>query len=133
MPSPPVETSATPAEDAPSAGAVKRPLGPDPIEAAPLPPLQAALLDELTLDRLFQEIAALPTSLEVIVKWAPREHTPDGRTSLTEAREALRDGRAFGLQLRYPLDGSLWFDTLMRIDGGVRLVRIAHPLPSSSR
>lgn len=93
----------------------------------PLPPLQTATLDEATLDRLFQEVAALPTPPEVIVKWAPREHTPDGKTTLAEAREALREGRAFGLQLRYSLDGSLWFDTLMRIDGGVRLVRIAHP------
>ena len=96
---------------------------------APLPPLQTATLDEDTLDRLFQDISALASPPEVIVKWAPCEHTPDDHTSLVEARRALGDGRAFGLQLRYRLDGALWFDTLLRTDGGVRLVRIAHPLP----
>ena len=121
-----VPTAAAPTE--PSARAVD----PSPAGEPPLPPLQTAILDEATLARLFHEIAALPRAPEVIVKWAPREHTPDARTSLAEARDALGDGRAFGLQLRYLLDGSLWFDTLMRVEAGVRLVRIAHPLPPSS-
>lgn len=100
----------------------------DPKDEPPLPPLQTAVLDAATLDRLFDDIAALRAPVEVIIKWAADRHTPDGKASPQEARAALDEGRAFGVQLRYPLDGSLWFDTLMRVERGVRLVRIAHPL-----
>lgn len=93
----------------------------------PLPPLQDTTLDEATLDALFLDVGALAELVAVVVR--PREGLARSvGASLEAAREALRSGEAAGVQLRYRLQGSEWWDTLMRVEGGVRLVRIEHPL-----
>jgi hypothetical protein len=93
----------------------------------PLPPLQETTLDEGMLDALFLDVGALGQLLSVVVR--PREGLArPTRPSLERAREALRSGEALGVQLRYRHQGSEWWDTLMPAPGGVRLVRIAHPL-----
>lgn len=99
----------------------------------PLPPVQTALLDAATFAQLLADVEALGGPLEVLVKWRPEEHTAARGPSLAEARSAVEQGRALGLQLRYTYQGCLWMDTLMRTEEGLRLVRIAHPLNASPR
>ncbi len=90
-----------------------------------LPDLQDATLDEETVDRLFEDVASGAELLEVVLKGSAEGLTPDPHeTSLTTARRALRDGAVFGVQLRYRFAGTEWWDTLIRMGGGVRLVRI---------
>lgn len=91
------------------------------------PMLQDVMLDEATLDRLFTDVAELATLLDVAVKGAPEDMTPPSTPrSLADVRAALREGRVFGVQLRYRYAGTEWWDTLMRTASGVRLVRIDH-------
>ncbi len=91
-----------------------------------LPKVQEAILDEATLDRLFFDVAHVAELLEVVTKGAPEAHAadPTAPDRLERAREALRAGRAFGVQLRYRFADTEWWDTLMRVPGGVKLVRI---------
>jgi hypothetical protein len=49
-----------------------------------------------------------------------------GPPSLELARNALAAGVASAVQLRYRFGGQEWWDTLVRIEGGVRLIRISH-------
>lgn len=87
--------------------------------------LQEAILDEPTLDRLFSDLELDGELLEIVYKGAPEEHAAEpGASELAKARAALRERRVFGVQLRY-LHGDIeWWDTLMVVPQGVRLVRI---------
>ncbi len=98
-----------------------------------LPPLQAALLDASTLQCLFEDLAAETSVDEILMKGAPSAYASGGPPSLAGALEALEQGEAVGVQIRYRYAGSAWWDTLLRTPGGVRLVRIEHPagLPHS--
>lgn len=87
--------------------------------------LQDAILDEATLDRLFDDVATSAELLEIAFKGGSEAMTPEPTAaSLASARRALRDGAVFGVQLRYRFAGTEWWDTLMPTRNGVRLVRI---------
>ncbi|WP_437629583.1 hypothetical protein [Sorangium sp. So ce854] len=96
----------------------------------PLPPLQEAVLDEATLDRLFLDIAGAAEIVSVSLKAGatvragglPRAE--GAGDELATARRALGDGTALGVQIRYRFGGSEWWDTLLRTPSGVRLVRV---------
>ncbi|WP_437520279.1 hypothetical protein WME79_26305 [Sorangium sp. So ce726] len=95
-----------------------------------LPPLQEAVLDEETLDQLFFDIAEAAELVSVSFKAGATARAGDlpragsGSGELALARRALRDGTALGVQIRYRFAGSEWWDTLLRIPSGVRLVRV---------
>lgn len=91
-----------------------------------LPDLHEAVLDDATLDELFADVANCTQISEVIAKHGTRQHTPDRSYTLDDARRMLLDGSVLGVQLRYTYEGDQWWDTLMRIPAGVRLVRIRH-------
>ncbi len=100
-----------------------------------LPPLQEGLLDERMVDDLFGDIAAGAELLEIVWKGGAEAHAgdPDTRSSLVAARTALRERTVFGVQLRYVHAGVEWWDTLMLVQGGTRLVRMNRnhlPVPS---
>ena len=93
-----------------------------------LPELHEGLLDAALLDALFADVEATGALLAVVLKRGRQADAARGRASLAEAREALRAGRALGVQLRYRHDGQEWWDTIMGAGSGTwRLVRIAHP------
>lgn len=90
-----------------------------------LPNLQDAMLDDATLDRLFEDLATSAQLLDVAFKGGAVSMTPEPTVaSLAIARQALRDGAVFGVQLRYRFGGTEWWDTLIKTASGVRLVRI---------
>lgn len=92
-----------------------------------LPTLQDAMLDDATVDRLFDDVASAAQLLEIVLKGSAEQVTPDPTaTSLVSARRALREGSVFGVQLRYRFAGTEWWDTLIATRAGVRLVRIDH-------
>lgn len=95
-------------------------------EDLPLPTLQETVLDDARLDDLFADVAREAELLEIVFKGGAEAHAPepDPRAPLAAARAALRDRTVFGVQLRYVHDGVEWWDTLMLVPGGTRLVRM---------
>ncbi len=91
-----------------------------------LPTINEAILDANTLSQLFEDVSRCTHLIEVIVKRGPRSQTPDATHTLDEARQMLEEGAAMGIQLRYSYDGAQWWDTLIRTQAGIRIVRIRH-------
>ena len=95
----------------------------------PQVPLHQAMLDDATVDQLFFDIANAATLIAVLQRAAAGRRA-DAATSSPEALDAAR--RAFaareiaGVQLRYRFGGEEWWDTLLRTEHGVRLIRISH-------
>jgi hypothetical protein len=92
-----------------------------------LPNLQDALLDDATVDALFHDVSSSTQLLEIVFKGSAEQMTPEpAEASLARARTALRERTVFGVQLRYRFGATEWWDTLIPMPGGVRLVRIDH-------
>lgn len=100
--------------------------GPDFEKPAPLPELQDAVLDGAAVEALFADLAEHTTIGEIILKGGPTERGRVVQPSLAEAAAALASGTVRGVQIRYLHEGREWWDTLMRVGDGVRLVRIEH-------
>lgn len=93
----------------------------------PLPQVLEGLLDAPTLAALFDDVGATGGLLGVVIKQGRQASPPRGASALGAARDALREGRATAVQLRYRHDGREWWDTVMTAGPGAwRLVRIAH-------
>ncbi|MDP1569243.1 MAG: hypothetical protein Q8L86_04500 [Vicinamibacterales bacterium] len=93
-----------------------------------LPPLYEAVLDADQLDALFADLAAQALPVEVVVRDRARQATagPRAATTLPEARALLVPGAIRAVQLRYPWDGAVWWDTLTPVAAGFRLIRVRH-------
>jgi hypothetical protein len=102
-------------------------VAPDTGGALDLPPLQRALLDEATLNQLFLDVAEAAELIDIAIKRGDEMHATEEPPSLEQARDALVRGKAFGVQLRYRYRGTEWWDTLMRTEAGVCLVRFERP------
>lgn len=88
--------------------------------------LQQADLDPATLAALFDDIATYTQVIGALLKGAPTSYAPDQLVDLPTARTLLQAGTVRGIQLRYRYQGQEWWDTLLRLPTGVRLVRINH-------
>ena len=96
---------------------------PMPTEEPPLPTVSESLLDEGGVDALFEELARDAEGITVLLKGDVQARAGGG-ADLTEARSLLRDGKTFGVQIRFRLGGTAWLYTLMQAPQGIRLVRI---------
>jgi hypothetical protein len=92
-----------------------------------LPELQDQILDPATLGRLFTDLETSTRILEVVYKGAAEvADAQPGSRDLAAARLALDERRVLGVQIRYVFAGRQWWDTLLPVAGGVRLIRIGH-------
>ncbi len=91
-----------------------------------LPELLETILDEATVDQLFADIAELTRVIEVIPKTTGRGYVGEQSIPLDEARQMLRGRDCRAIQLRYVHEGAQWWDTLMPMPNGTRIVRIRH-------
>ena len=92
-----------------------------------LPELTESLLGAEQITDLFRDIGALTEIVEIIPKQGPRDYVDDSESlDLESARAQLLDGGFRGLQIRYQYQGGLWWDTLIRVPQGFRIVRIRH-------
>ncbi len=89
-------------------------------------PVQDAILDRETVDRLFFDIAHAAELLGVTTKGGAETMAGSESQDLEAARRALHERRVFGVQLRYRHAGTEWWDTLMATPHGIRLIRIDH-------
>jgi hypothetical protein len=99
------------------------------VETLKLPDLIESVLDGDQIADLFRDIAALTTVREIIPKTGGRQEYVDetpAPLTLEAAREQLLAGAYRGLQIRYDYDGGQWWDTLIPVAEGTRIVRIRH-------
>jgi hypothetical protein len=93
----------------------------------PLPDLNQALLDEAGLAELLSDIEACTEVTEIIPKQAAEGYVAENATlTLADARRMLAARAVRAVQIRYRYDGVDWWDTLMVLPEGYRLVRIRH-------
>lgn len=89
-----------------------------------LPALQQTVLDVVTADALFRDLAACTQIHAVIPKYARSAHTGPDSLTLEQARTRLAAGLLLGVQIRYAYEGHTWCDTLLHRPAGLTLVRI---------
>lgn len=89
-----------------------------------LPEMSRGKLDAQTLARYFDDLLACAQVFDVLVKGAPERYADTKSFPLALARQLFDDGLVRGLQIRYRYDGDEWWDTLMRADAEVILVRV---------
>lgn len=91
------------------------------------PELFQGPLEPQALDRLIADIKVCTEILEIIPKYAATGYVDDTeKVEIDDAVEQLKQGKLRGLQLRYRYEGDQWWDTLIRLPQGVKLVRVKH-------
>lgn len=88
-----------------------------------LPEVFEAELDADSLAAVLSDIELCTQVLEVRLKRQGTSHADEAPTSLSDAGLALRSGHALGLQVRYEHKGQEWWDTVLRVGDGYKLVR----------
>lgn len=89
-----------------------------------LPEMRPALLDRVTLERLFVDLAFEASVLGILVKGGASDRAREAAPTLRTARDVLLSGEAEGVQIRFVSRGVEYWDTLMRTPLGFRLVRV---------
>jgi hypothetical protein len=97
-----------------------------------LPPLWQATFDDRTLDQYFSDLASAADVLSVQAKADSRNYASADPLTLDAARDRLTAGDVRGVQVHYRFDGREWTDTVLRVPGGYRLVRMEAPVTSGS-
>lgn len=99
-----------------------------------LPDLNQALLDWAGVEALLNDIEFCTHLYEIITKSLPQQFVGENSTlTLSDARELLKTKTVRALQIRYQFDNDDWWDTLMCLPEGWRLVRIRHQNPTSKQ
>lgn len=95
-----------------------------------LPPMREATLTPDEVKDLFSDIEQFATDIQLMQRSAQTVHASvqrvNDRDKLIAAREALLGGSIVRVQIRYRWQGSLWIDTLKKVEGGFHVVRIRH-------
>ncbi len=90
----------------------------------PLPDLSEGWLDPDSLGQLILDIESLTEVIEVIVKGAPDQFASDQTIALRQAFAMISTRTIQAMQLRYRWEGELWFDTVMWVPEGLKVVRM---------
>lgn len=95
-----------------------------------LPELHQSVLDPDTVRQLIADVSTLTEIIEVIPKGKVDGYVDEpgsGSTMNIElGRDLLLAGEIRGLQIRYRHQGAQWWDTLIALPEGFRIVRIQH-------
>lgn len=96
---------------------------PGPFDASrELPALQEAALDWDDLDCVLADLDDFAEILDL--RGRNGREMESAPIDIVAARDALVSGELQGLQIRYAFADQVWVDTLLREDGGARLVRM---------
>ncbi|QIF04394.1 hypothetical protein [Roseimicrobium sp. ORNL1] len=96
-------------------------------DTPPLPELHGGMLTEATLAQLFDDYHNCTVVTEIIPKYGPQNHVPEKSTlTLAQAQDLLQTRGVRAMQVRYRFDSGEWWDTIMVLPEGFRLVRIRH-------
>jgi len=91
-----------------------------------MPDVREATLDAPALEALLVDIETLTQLLDVQVKAALTTHGEAQPLTARGAAERLLSGEVRAVQIRYRYQGREYWDTLLRTQRGVRLVRVDH-------
>lgn len=93
----------------------------------PLPELHGGMMNREELQTMFADYRGCVEITEIIPKFAAQEHVPEVSSwTLDHAEEWLLGRKVRAVQVRYRYDGGEWWDTIMILPEGYRLVRIRH-------
>ncbi len=87
------------------------------------PEVFEAVLDADSLAAVLSDIELCTQVIEVRLKRQGTSHADEAPTSLSDAALVLRAGHALALQVRYEHKGLEWWDTVLRLANGYKLVR----------
>ena len=93
-------------------------------EEQKLAELTHSTLDNLTLQRLLEDLTSLTEILEVTTKGGEFCRAKRSPQTLGLAVEALQAGQIRGVQIRYRWQQEEWLDTLLAGPAGLRIVRV---------
>ncbi len=91
------------------------------------PPVHEAVLDADALSALIRDITALTEILEVRIKTSQHPRAQPADCTIEEATQRLLQHDVTAVQIRYRLGDSEWWDTLLAVPNGVRIVRLSPP------
>lgn len=89
------------------------------------PTLHTGDLDAEGVRALVADLEAHAERLQVVPKAASRRFVLPERLPLQAATESLLAGELRGVQVRYVHQGQEWWDTLLALGSGYRIVRVA--------
>lgn len=95
-------------------------------DGPPVPVLVEGVIDPATLTRLFADLSAAATGVDVREKGAPRDYAGPAELTPAAVLERLLSGAARAAQIRYRFDGHEWTDTVLAVPNGFRVVRCRH-------
>lgn len=95
----------------------------------PMPALEEGTLDAASLEALLRDVGACAELLEVILKGSARGHAASAGADLAAARDALTARGCRAAQLRYRYAGVEWWDTILVLPDGWKVVRIRQDRP----
>lgn len=90
-----------------------------------LPDLTQGLLDDATLADYYRDLGHTRI-FGIMVKGGPERYANEDSVPLETAKELLANNLCHGIQIRYIWQEEEWWDTLVAMAEGVRLVRIKH-------
>lgn len=91
----------------------------------PLPDLGDAVVETNIVNQLFADIGACTKVDQVRVRGQAFTHVVPHNIPLADAAAMLLGGQVSGVQILYRWEGSVWCDTVMRVEPGrFRVVRI---------
>ncbi|MCC6234953.1 MAG: hypothetical protein IT580_20080 [Verrucomicrobiales bacterium] len=98
---------------------------PQPDIPPPAPLLTEGLVDEALLLRLVADLESCAEILEILAKSGPSTMSESGsRLGMREAFHLLTQRRLRALQVRYRYQGEEWWDSILALPVGFRVVRI---------
>lgn len=91
-----------------------------------MPEMCEGIFDESGVRQLFRDVETCTDLLAVIPKRAPRERVGEAEITLQEGQTLLLRGELRAVQLRYRYQRAEWWDTLMPVKEGYKLLRVRH-------
>lgn len=92
---------------------------------AALPELQDSMIDMGTFHQYINDLS-LAEILDVRLKGNEAIRAQDSNTDLVRGAVLFEGKDVSGMQIKYVYEGLEWWDTLMWVEAGIRLIRIAH-------
>lgn len=91
-----------------------------------LPELQQSILDDQTLQQVFTDIDACTKVLQVIPKQTTTGYIEPRNIPLDHGYNLITQRKLRALQIRYLYDNAEWWDTVISLPQGFKIVRIKH-------
>lgn len=98
-----------------------------PTDPDALPAMHEGVLDREKLAAYRDDLVACADNLVVRTRSTSRSLASDTTRALDDALAELLAGDTKSVQLRYVFEGVSWSDTLMRVPGAFKLVRMRMP------